>query len=151
MSPSSSSGLIGRLASLSSIARWTAQGAFMLSYATEGTKGKFVAVFWGIFNLGAVIGALIPTAQNWNSGNAPAAPGSTYIAFLVISLVGACVPFFLANPANVIRSDGTRVTVERQPTWKTEFVGLYKILATDPWVVLLFPFFLSSNWFYSYQ
>ena len=48
----------------------------------------------------------------------------------MITLIGACVPFFLAKPSNVVRSDGTLVTVERQPTWKTEFVGLYKILAT---------------------
>ena len=98
-----------------------------------------------------VLGAAIPLGQNWNSGDSPAAGGSTYIAFLVITLIGATVPFFLTNPANVVRSDGSLVTVERQPTWISEFKGLYLILRTDPWVMLLFPFFLSSNWFYSYQ
>lgn len=62
---------------------WTAQGAFMLSYSTESTKGRFTALFWMIFNLGAVIGAVIPLGQNWNSPDAKAASGSTYIAFMV--------------------------------------------------------------------
>lgn len=30
---------------------WTAQGAIMLAYATERTKGRYVALFWSIFNL----------------------------------------------------------------------------------------------------
>lgn len=30
---------------------WTAQGAIMLAYATERAKGRYVALFWSIFNL----------------------------------------------------------------------------------------------------
>ncbi|KAL7411401.1 MFS general substrate transporter [Mrakia frigida] len=130
---------------------WTAEGSLMLGYATEKTKGRFTALFWMIFNLGAVIGAAIPLATNWNTGETAAASGSTYIAFLVITLVGACIPFLLTKPSNVVRSDGTRVTVERQSTWKSEFKGLFFVLKSDPWVIFLFPAFMSSNWFYSYQ
>jgi MFS family permease len=38
---------------------WSAQGAIMMSYPPEQYKGKYIAVFWGIFNLGGVIGALV--------------------------------------------------------------------------------------------
>lgn len=38
---------------------WTAQGTIMLSYPTEGSKGRYFAWFWAIFNLGGVIGALV--------------------------------------------------------------------------------------------
>jgi hypothetical protein len=31
---------------------WTAQGSLMLAYATEATKGRYIATFWIIFNLG---------------------------------------------------------------------------------------------------
>lgn len=37
---------------------WTAQGAIMMSYPPEGSKGRYIAWFWMIFNLGAVIGGL---------------------------------------------------------------------------------------------
>lgn len=38
---------------------WTAQGAVMMSYPPEKSKGKYIAWFWMIFNLGAVIGGLV--------------------------------------------------------------------------------------------
>ena len=38
---------------------WTAQGAIMMSYPREVNKGKYIAVFWIIFNLGGVIGSLV--------------------------------------------------------------------------------------------
>lgn len=38
---------------------WTAQGAIMMSYPNEGSKGRYISWFWMIFNLGAVIGSLV--------------------------------------------------------------------------------------------
>jgi hypothetical protein len=38
---------------------WTAQGAIMMSYPPEKSKGKYISWFWMIFNLGAVIGCLV--------------------------------------------------------------------------------------------
>lgn len=37
---------------------WAAQGAIMMSYPPEKSKGKYISWFWMIFNLGAVIGGL---------------------------------------------------------------------------------------------
>lgn len=33
-----------------------------------------------------------------------------------------------------------------QTGWKSEFHGLWTCLRTHSWIVLLFPFFLASNW-----
>ena len=38
---------------------WTAQGSIMMAYPKESSKGKYIAYFWMIFNLGAVIGSLV--------------------------------------------------------------------------------------------
>lgn len=38
---------------------WSAQGAVMMSYPTEKSKGRYIFAFWAIFNLGAVIGGLV--------------------------------------------------------------------------------------------
>lgn len=38
---------------------WTAQGAIMMSYPEEGSKGRYISWFWMIFNLGGVIGSLV--------------------------------------------------------------------------------------------
>jgi len=46
---------------------WTAQGSLMLAYPTESQKGKFIGIFWAIFNLGAVVGASVSLGQNFHS------------------------------------------------------------------------------------
>lgn len=38
---------------------WCAQGAVMMAYPHEKEKGKFISIFWVIFNLGGVIGSLV--------------------------------------------------------------------------------------------
>ena len=38
---------------------WAAQGVIMMSYPPEHQKGRYIAWFWIIFNLGGVIGALV--------------------------------------------------------------------------------------------
>ena len=39
----------------------------MMAYPTEGQKGIFVGVFWGIFNLGGVVGSSVAFGQNFHS------------------------------------------------------------------------------------
>ena len=46
---------------------WTAQGSLMLAYPTEDQKGKFIGIFWSIFNLGGVVGASVSLGQNFHS------------------------------------------------------------------------------------
>jgi MFS family permease len=38
---------------------WSAQGAIMMSYPPEKLKGRYISVFWVIFNLGGVIGSVV--------------------------------------------------------------------------------------------
>ncbi|KAG0698388.1 MFS general substrate transporter [Suillus ampliporus] len=129
---------------------WTAQGSLMMAYPTEAQKGTFIAYFWAIFNLGGVVGAAVAFGSNFHSTTNGVGNG-TYIAFLVLSLTGVILPLFLADPYKMIRTDGTRVTPIRHPSWKTEFVSLFVALKTDPWIILLFPMFFASNYFYTWQ
>lgn len=130
---------------------WTAQGTVMMSYPTEGEKGRYIGLFWAIFNMGAVIGSIIPIAQNWKTvGNKPVNDG-TYIGFLVLMVTGAVLAFFLVSPEKVVRKDGTRVQKLTHPSAWSEIKGLYETFISDPYIVLLFPLFWASNWFYTYQ
>jgi MFS family permease len=129
---------------------WTAQGAIMMSYPPEHLKGRYISIFWSIFNLGAVIGALIPLAQNINSTSGSANDG-TYVGFIVLMLLGAVLALFIVNANQVIRQDNSKVILMKNPSWKSEFKGLWEVLYEEPWIVLLFPMFFSSNIFYTYQ
>lgn len=75
----------------------------------------------------------------------------TYIGFLVLMLIGAFLAWGLLNINKIVRKDGSRVIAIQHPSWKSEFLGLWEVLRDEPWFVLLFPMFLASNWFYSYQ
>ena len=129
---------------------WTAQGALMLAYPTESQKGRFISVFWVIFNLGAVLGSAIELGLTYNS-SANTVSNGTYAAFVAITGLGALVSALLMDPSKVVRDDGTRVLVPSQTTWAKELQGLFILLKSDPWVILLFPMFLTSNWFYTWQ
>jgi len=130
---------------------WTAQGTIMISYPGEGQKGRYFAWFWAIFNMGGVIGALIPLGQNIHVKTGATVTDGTYIAFIVLMFAGAVLALLLCNAGDIHRSDGTRVILMKNPSWKSEFIGLYETIKFEPFVILLFPMFWSSNWFYTYQ
>ncbi|KAL8837166.1 MAG: hypothetical protein Q9170_002627 [Blastenia crenularia] len=129
---------------------WCAQGAIMMSYPPEASKGRYISWFWMIFNLGAVLGSLIPLGQNIHS-NAGAVNDGTYIGFMVLTFLGAALAWTLVDARHVQRADGSHVVLMKHPTWQSEIIGLFETLRSDTWVVFLFPMFFASNWFYTYQ
>lgn len=145
---------------------WTAQGAIMLAYPDEASKGRYISWFWVIFNMGAVIGSLcvvtflkrnailtwsrIPLGENLHSTAGRVSDG-TYIGFMALTFTGAILAWCLVDARHVRRADGSHVVLMKHPTWKSEFLGLWQVLRSDPYIILLFPMFLASNWFYTYQ
>ncbi|KAL2117301.1 hypothetical protein VTJ04DRAFT_9469 [Mycothermus thermophilus] len=130
---------------------WTAQGTIMMSYPPEDRKGRYISYFWIIFNLGAVIGSLVPLAQNVNATSATNVTDGTYVGFIVLMFAGAVLALALCNANKVRRADGSKVILMKNPSWKTEFKGLLETITSAPWVILLFPMFFASNVFYTYQ
>lgn len=123
-----------------------------------------------IFNLGSVIGSLvsslkairdvlgvqlltliqIPLAQNIHSTSGSVNDG-TYIAFMVLTFLGAVLALFLVDARHVQRADGSHVVLMQHPTWRSELLGLWEVFRSDTYIILLFPMFFASNWFYTYQ
>lgn len=73
------------------------------------------------------------------------------IGFLVLTCIGVLIPMLMVPPSRMIRSDGTHVPQPENPSWKTEVFGLWVALRDDPYIILLFPMFFTSNWFYTYR
>ena len=71
------------------------------------------------------------------------------IGFVILCLLGVLIPLSMTDPHKMIRTDGTKVTTPRHPSWKTEFYFLWIALRTDPSILMLFPLFFASNWFVS--
>ena len=130
---------------------WAAQGAIMMSYPTEQEKGRYIAYFWMIFNLGGVIGSLVPLGQNIHTTTNSTVSNGTYIGFMILTFLGAVTAFTLVDSKSVVRSDGSKVILMKHPSWKTEIIGLWQTFLSDPYILFLFPMFFASNWFYAYQ
>ena len=75
---------------------WTAQGRFMLEWAEGADSGRIFAIFWGIFNLSALIGGL--TTSFYFSTHKEAAPAALYIFFLACIVAGALACGLLSAP-----------------------------------------------------
>jgi hypothetical protein len=94
-------------------------------------------------------------AQNVNNNSNSEANNKvndgTYVAFLSLTLIGAALAWTLVDAKHVVRSDGTRIILMKNPTWKSELLGLWETVFTDPYILFLFPMFFASNWFYTYQ
>ncbi|CAK7893895.1 hypothetical protein CAAN1_09S05006 [[Candida] anglica] len=129
---------------------WAAQGAIVLSYPTEDKKGTAIMIFWVIFNLGGVIGSIIPLAANMENKSNNATNG-TFTGFIVLMASGSLIALLMLPMDKVIKSDGTRVQTQKFPNWKKEIMGLFKLAYSQPMILLMFPMFFSSNWFYTYQ
>jgi hypothetical protein len=123
----------------------------MMSYPSENSKGRYISWFWMIFNLGAVIGSLIPLGENINSTSSGTVSDGTYIGFIVLTACGAGLAWFLVDARSVVRNDGSRIILMKNPTWKSELLGLWETIRSDPYIICLFPMFFASNWFYTYQ
>ncbi|CAK7265417.1 hypothetical protein SEPCBS57363_001573 [Sporothrix epigloea] len=130
---------------------WTGQGTIMMAYPPENKKGRYISWFWVIFNLGGVIGALIPLGQNIHTTTAGVVTDGTYAGFIVLMALGAVLALCLCNATSVVRDDGSKVILMKNPSVKSELIGLKDTLFQDPWIVLLFPMFFASNTFTTYQ
>ncbi|KAJ0409302.1 hypothetical protein ATCC90586_007580 [Pythium insidiosum] len=148
---------------------WTAQGQMIMSYATHRNQGRYLSTFWIIFNLGATSGGVLTFLLNFNSAD-HAAPGSgkrsvspaTFLAFMLLTAVGTAIAALLiVPPSDVVKEDGERVADassgnargddDGRLSWWRHMQALGRYVASHGEIALLFPFFVYSNWFYTYH
>ncbi|KAF9457984.1 major facilitator superfamily domain-containing protein [Collybia nuda] len=135
---------------------WVAQGAIMVSYPLPDQKGRAIALFWMIFNLGGGIGSFISFGLNFHSDSGTVTDG-TYGAFMAIMFFGWILCAFASPPHKVLRSDGTyaapppsRVSSSLKTSIKREYRNFFTAL-TNWKILLLIPAFFTTNFYYSYQ
>ncbi|KAK3143221.1 hypothetical protein QOZ80_4BG0360160 [Eleusine coracana subsp. coracana] len=130
---------------------WAAQGAIMTSYPPPNRRGTYISLFWCLFNLGGVLGGLLPFSLNYNRGDHPASVNDgTYIAFMAFMLVGAALTLLVLPPTRIVRDDGTRPTRVTYSSPATELAQILRLFA-DWKMMLVLPAAWASNYFYTYQ
>ncbi|XP_040379597.1 UNC93-like protein 1 [Oryza brachyantha] len=130
---------------------WAAQGAIMTSYPPPSRRGTYISIFWCLFNLGGVLGGLLPFSLNYHRGaDAASVNDGTYIAFMAFMLLGAALSLLLLPPARIVRDDGTRATRVTYSSVSTEGWEILKLF-TNWRMLLVLPAAWASNFFYTYQ
>lgn len=129
---------------------WAGQGAIMTSYPPPGRKGSYISLFWSIFNMGGVVGGLIPFILNYNRSEAASVNDGTYIGFMCFMSVGTVLTLAILHPSRVVRDDGSHCTNIKYSDVSTEAVEILKLFRN--WKMLLMvPAAWASNFFYTYQ
>ncbi|KAJ2801359.1 hypothetical protein H4R20_003704 [Coemansia guatemalensis] len=124
-----------------------------MSYPRHDEKGRYISVFWAIFNCGGFIGGAVLFALNYNLDKAKVIapiPEVGYIVFVMMESIGALCALFLVPPVQVVRGDGTYAMLEQDTDARTELSGVLQLFK-DRWALSLFPMCVSSNFFYTYQ
>ncbi|EZG61407.1 putative major facilitator family transporter [Gregarina niphandrodes] len=144
--------LVGCLLGVGAGLFWTAQGAMMMSYSTPFNKGNYIGWFWIIFNLGGMLGGILQFAVNYNAkDDSTQANKASYFLFIAIMAIGAVVvPFVIVKADKVKKADGSLVSFDKGTSVKDEILGALKA-SMNKYMLLLLPFFVASNWFYTYQ
>eukprot|EP00443_Scrippsiella_acuminata_P016662 CAMPEP_0115237970 /NCGR_PEP_ID=MMETSP0270-20121206/36635_1 /TAXON_ID=71861 /ORGANISM="Scrippsiella trochoidea, Strain CCMP3099" /LENGTH=461 /DNA_ID=CAMNT_0002652869 /DNA_START=120 /DNA_END=1505 /DNA_ORIENTATION=+ len=164
--------LAGCLLGLSAGLLWTAQGQLMMSYPDKTRVARFVAIFWGIFNSGGVLGCLMAffiniddDAEGSKASGGVSLSAATYWMFFTIMCCGAALSMVLLPLNRVTRkTTGGQVEcvldapAETGQTAETPSMDLLlrEIRRTrrafgNPVMLLLIPFMFYSNFFYEYH
>lgn len=130
---------------------WAAQGAIMTSYPPVNRKGTYISIFWSIFNMGGVIGGLIPFILNYHrSDQAATVNDGTYIGFMAFMSLGAILSLTILPASKVVRDDGTMCSNMLYSNVTTELMEILKLFYNWKMLVMI-PAAWSSNFFYTYQ
>ncbi|KAK3314569.1 major facilitator superfamily domain-containing protein [Apodospora peruviana] len=128
---------------------WIVQGAIMTTYVDESQKGRAIAAFWIIFNLGGGIGSLASFGLNYNSKSGTVTD-STYIALMVIMIFGWLLGVFICSPSRIRLAQLQNAVETEKHTIKGTVTMAIRTISS--WrVACMIPLFFSANVFYSYQ
>ncbi|KAF7194445.1 UNC93-like protein [Pseudocercospora fuligena] len=128
----------GATCGISAAFLWTAAGSLIMSLPLEKDKGS-------------VVGAIIPTVENWSVTTAGTVNDGTYIALFILMFSGSIVALFVADPKTIVRIDGSRAQVPRETTFVQELKNVVVAVQKEPLIFLFFPFSFAGLWYIPYQ
>lgn len=128
---------------------WTAQTAITTSYSSPEHTGRYISIFWTIFNMGAFCGGMLQFGLNFNNQTNTASPGS-YFTFVGIMVIGSLIGLlFACSPNEVVREDNTKVVMKPAKGFWEEVKDVAGVVLHKDMLCMLL-FFGSTNFNYTY-
>jgi hypothetical protein len=133
---------------------WTTMGVIVTAYPTPETKARYFAIFWVIQNLGTLVACLLTFILDLEAPSGAidttAVHESVFIVFMILTALGALLPWLMASERNVIRPDGSAVPVKERPKVLKDF-GLTLQRFLDWRYLALIPLFVCGKYPFVYQ
>ncbi|KIW79626.1 hypothetical protein Z517_06240 [Fonsecaea pedrosoi CBS 271.37] len=136
----------GGIEGVSAALLWASAGAIAYSYAEEKDKALFMTIQWCMCEGGSTIAALVALGINIHSARQDAgAPTPVYVVFVVIQVLAMVLALtLLVRPAKVVRSDGTKIAIFKQPSLKSELEGIVEMIKDYRFMMLLPAIFVAE-------
>ena len=107
----------------------------MTSYPPSGRKGSYILLFWSIFNMGSIIGGLIPFILNYNRSEVASVNDDTYIGFMCFMSAGIILTLAILHSSYVVRDNNNHCTNIKYSDVSTKVVEILKLFRN--WKMLL--------------
>ncbi|EXJ69999.1 uncharacterized protein A1O5_07072 [Cladophialophora psammophila CBS 110553] len=136
----------GGIEGVSAALLWASAGAIAYSYAEEKDKALFMTIQWCMCEGGSTVAALVALGINMHSARQDAgAPTPVYVVFVVIQVLAMVLALtLLVRPAKVVRSDGTKIAIFKQPSLRSELVGILEMIKDFRFMMLLPAIFVAE-------
>ncbi|KIW92582.1 uncharacterized protein Z519_06429 [Cladophialophora bantiana CBS 173.52] len=136
----------GGIEGVSAALLWASAGAIAYSYAEEKDKALFMTIQWCMCEGGSTVAALVALGINMHSARQDAgAPTPVYVVFVIIQVLAMVLALtLLVRPAKVVRSDGTKIAIFKQPSLRSELVGILEMIKDFRFMMLLPAIFVAE-------
>ncbi|OGE56920.1 hypothetical protein PENARI_c002G07048 [Penicillium arizonense] len=124
---------------------WASEGAVALGYPEPTKRGKYMNIWLWFRTGGPLLGGAIVLGLN-HSGNAHSKGKvgyQTYLIFVALQCLAVPLAVFLSPPEKVQRTDGSKVKIVIQGSWRAEMVELWKVCKRKE-ILLLLPAFWAA-------
>ena len=128
---------------------WSSEGAIAVGYPSESQRGRLLAVWLAMRNVGPLITGIITLVLNTSGAETGKVAYKTYYALIVIQCLGVPASLLISKPDKVIRPDGTRIPYLKKDrtSVKKELRHIWDTLRTPQ----LIPIFITGVWGQTYQ
>ncbi|GME42573.1 putative duf895 domain membrane protein [Neofusicoccum parvum] len=135
---------------LSASCLWASEAAIVLGYPEHRKRGRYVAIWLAIRNVGQLIGGAVNFGLNVRYATTGKVGYATYLVLIALQCCGLPLALALSPPAKVVRDDGTRVVILKQTSWRAEARAIAKLVRTKR-ILLLIPVFVFGQWSTPYE
>ncbi|KAL7619444.1 hypothetical protein AAE478_009983 [Parahypoxylon ruwenzoriense] len=124
---------------------WVSEGAVALGYPEPGKRGRYLNIWLWFRTGGPLVGGAVVLGLN-NSAHAKAKGKvgyQTYLIFIALQCVAAPLALLLSPPEKVQRSDGSRVVIRAESSFRAELRALWAACKQRD-IALLLPVFWAA-------